>query len=173
MNGVSDTEEKMNAWLEDTIEIRRTAVNMVHLHNEGIPFLIVRPKDLLVIYEKWNTHLNRWKERLESPFGCRKPPPVQDFIMIENFLRSITEVAEAVARRRHFTEDMKQQPGEVQFWDYISSLGNNFGFGERIQVPAYDPNVRYSESPVRMQKAWENSTWGKMAAEAHKRSLEY
>lgn len=175
MSGVTFRDEDLEHWANDVIQVHRTAVQLVHLHDEGIPFMIVKPADMLSVYEKWNQHLWNWKSLLERPFCAKEPPPPKDFLMIENFVSQIAYVAESLARQRHYTEALRNQnSGEDELWTFMLSLGNNFGFNERQLIQKQENvDVRFLDGPVKLKTAWEASCWGQMAEAERKAKGEF
>lgn len=170
MNGPSSDDEQLEMWLNDTISLQRTAVQLVALHDEGIPFMIVYPKDLLTIYQKFNQHLFNWKNKLEQPFCAKRPPPPSDFLKIQNFMFQIGHVAESIARQQHFLGNgpTKLTSEEIELWDFMGSLASGFNYKQPTLIErqnSQELDIRYLEPPVNMQEVWEKSSWSRIFAE--------
>lgn len=169
MNGPSSTDEGMQHWLNDTIQVLRSPVQMVEMFEQGVPFMLVYAKDLLEIYQKFNQHLLNWKNKLDQPFCAKRPPPPGDFLKIENFLYHIGHAAEAIARKHHFlgVASDKLKSEETELWDFLASMGNNYSVKTTIAKQADNSyfDIQYLERPVSLKEVWDKSSWSKVFME--------
>lgn len=173
MSGVTNSDEDTNHWLNDVIEVQRTAVQLIYLHEQGIPFKIVYAKDLLTIYQKLNQHLQNWKDILERPFASKRPPPPSDFLMISNFLHQIGYVAETIARQQHYLGADKNPliSQEKEFWNFMDSFTKRYSFADLTinkQENFTFPEQRFLEPVVDLKQAWEKSEWSKIFSDEQK-----
>lgn len=153
------TEEGDRKFLNDYIELARTPVNMAVLHSQGIPFSILYAKDVITIYDLFTKHLNRWTEILSRPLCSIKPPPVEDFMIIENFLTSIRYIAEQLM----VEHQPKVNAPEAEFWDFFKSL---FPTSNVVSPITVQPDMfegmddQLYRPATNIREAWEKSTWG-------------
>lgn len=159
MGAPNTTDQEKQQFMNETIQVSRSPVGMMLLHHQRIPFSIVYPKDVITIFDLVKRHLDEWSDILTNPLrGNKKPPPAEDFVIMENFLKHITYIAEHYKQ----AEALKSKDHKDYISEFESIFGGAFGFSSPVSI---DSDRQHSFEQMRavtnIKDAWDMSPWSK------------
>lgn len=110
-----------------------TVAGMCAFFDEGAPITLHRPEDAVQIYQMLMEHLANWNWIIHNFFDC-DPPPAEDFILMDDFAKTIHPVAVMYG---------VGQEKESSFEKKFRTLrGRQGSFFDRMRSGGSDPTVK-------------------------------
>lgn len=148
-----DSEQK-HGFLEDYVQMAKTPIAMVLLHNQGIPFNILYAEDLFAIHTLFKNHFQRWEDIRNDQLSNRKPPPDSDFIIMQNFVSTIAHTAENIRKARVTKHTVVDQHTTLD--EFEKMFGGGFGMRFEAVTPVVS---RFDDQGHSANTSGVNDTW--------------
>lgn len=141
-------------FMNDKTAVARTVVGMAILFYEGVSIEFTKWDDIVNAYTWLKEHLDRWANEFKKPFG-KKPPPVEELLILDTFAEHISDVALSEIRRRELYNEQQSNLNTVDAMAMLAQL-----MGNSLTTPitiSRNPELDSYKSSI--LEAWEHCSW--------------